>query len=192
MITQDFVILAIGFIASSIWYYFYLKDMFSGSSKPHMFTWLIWAITGYTGFWIQVMNGWWIWSLVMLYFAIIPTIIFLYAAIKGEKNIENIDYLFLSIAWISLMFWLILDMPIVSILLLLSIDIMAYLPTVRKSFMQPFDETLSLFALVNIWYLASILTFDELIFINYSYPAALIIINILFISYILIRRKQLS
>jgi len=149
MISSDFIILTIGFIASSIGYFFYLKDMFSGSSKPHMFTWLIWAITGYTGFGIQIMNGWWIWSLVMLYFAIIPTIIFLYAAIKGEKNIENIDYLFLSIAWVSLIFW-------------------------------------------NIWYLASILTFDELIFINYSYPAALIIINMMFIIYILIRRKQLT
>jgi len=166
--------------------------MFYGSSKPHLFTWLIWAITGYTGFGIQLMNGWWLGSLVMLYFAIIPSIIVIYAIFKGEKNIVKIDYVFLAIAWISLIFWIILDMPIVSILLLLSIDIMAYLPTVRKSFMQPFDETLSLFALVNVWYLASILTFDELIFVNYSYPAALILINTLFIGYILIRRKQLQ
>lgn len=190
--TLDFIILTLGFLASSIWYIFYLKDMFLGTSKPHLFTWLIWAITGYIWFGIQIMNWWWLGSLIMLYFAVIPSIIVVYALFKWEKNIAQIDYLFLTIAGISIVFWVLLDMPIVSIILLLSIDIMAYLPTVRKSYMQPFDETLSLFALVNIWYLASILTFDELIFVNYSYPAALIFINVLFISYILIRRKQLQ
>lgn len=189
---QDLIILSIWFIASSIGYFFYLKDMFLGTSKPHLFTWLIWAITWFTWFGIQALNGWWYWSLIMLYFAVIPSIIVVYALFKWEKNIENIDYLFLSIAAISLIFWLVLEAPLVSILLLLSIDIMAYLPTVRKSFMQPFDETLSLFGLVNIWYIASIITFDEKIFLNYSYPAALIFINTLFIGYILIRRKRLS
>lgn len=190
--SQESLLLILWFSASTLWFYFYLKDVFSGTTKPHMFTWLIWAIMWFIGFGIQITNEWWVGSYILLYFSIIPTIVFLYALKNGDKNIAKIDYIFLLLAWIALILWLAMDLAKLSVIILLSIDLLAYLPTIRKSFYEPYWETARMYALVNVWYIISILTFDTINFENTFYPAGLITINILFITYLLIRRKQLS
>lgn len=190
--TIETILFSLWIIASTIGFWFYFKDLFYGKTKPHIFTWFLWALMWYIGFGIQITNNWWLGSYIMLYFSIMPTIVFLYALRSGSRNIAKIDYLFLLLAIIAILFWLILDLAYVSIILLLSIDSMAYLPTFRKSYMKPYEETVILYVLVNIWYIASIVTFDSLVFENYWYPAGLIIVNFIFVSFILIRRKQLS
>ena len=43
----------IGFIG----YVPYLRDTFIGKTKPHVFSWIIWAILEYTAFGIQIKEG---------------------------------------------------------------------------------------------------------------------------------------
>lgn len=186
---MDLYIIILWSALSTIGFFLYLKDMFKGSTKPHMFTWFIWALMWYIGFWIQLTHGAGIASYIMLWFSIIPTIVFFYTLKSADKNIEKIDYMFLLWALWALILWLIFDLAILSVILLLTIDYFAYLPTFRKSYMKPFDETISLFVFVNFWYLAQFLTFDVFIFENYGYPGGLFVINIIFIVFVLWRRK---
>ena len=189
---SDYIILWIWTFISLIWFYFYFRDIFRGNTKPHMFTWLIWSVMSYIGFGIQVTNGWWAWSFIMLLFAVLPTIVFFLTLKSADKNIVNSDYLSLIWAAIALILWLMFEQALLSVCILLLIDFMAYLPTARKSYMKPFEESMLLYSCVNAGYIASILTFTELVPENYLYPSGLFIYNILLISFVLIRRKQLS
>lgn len=189
---QDIFIILIWASISTIGFFYYLRDMFAGKTKPHMFTWFIWALMSYIGFGIQVTHGAGLASLIILWFAIIPTIVFFYTLKDSQKDIAPADYLSLLWAIVALIFWIIFDKAIISVILLLIIDYCAYFPTFRKSWNKPYEETILLFVLVNAWYLASIITFDNFTFVNYGYPLGLIIINTVFVSYILIRRKVLK
>ena len=190
--TQDILILLAWTAISTVGFFLYLRDMLKGKTKPHMFTWLIWAIMGYIGFGIQVAYDAGIASLVMLWFSIVPTFVFFYTLKSSQKDIALVDYFSLAGAFIALSFWLFLDMAFISVLLLLTIDYLAYFPTFRKCYKKPFEETVILFVLVNFWYIASIITLDNLVFENYGYPLWLFIINTIFVSFVLIRRHQLK
>ena len=189
--TTDIFIILTGAMISSIGFFLYLRDTFKGSTKPHMFTRLLWALMWYIWFAIQIIHWAGYASLIMLWFSIIPTLVFFYTLKSAEKDIAPVDYVFLFGAFVALVCWLVFDQAILSVLLLLSIDYCAYFPTFRKSYMKPYEETISLFVFVNFWYLASFLTFDTFIFENYWYPTGLFLMNTVFVVFVLLRRKQL-
>jgi|GEM_PF-1286109 len=77
-------------------------------------------------------------------------------------------------------------------MLALSIDILSYIPTMRKSFWKPHEESLSTYIASSVGFVFSIFLLKEVTLINTLYPLVIIGINFLMIGYVLWRRKALK
>jgi len=118
----------------------YLRDMFRRKIKPHPYTWLVWSIVSGVVLVGQIVKG--------AGFGIIPfavselfTItIFFFSLRYGFKKIPRKDTYFLIIALLGLIPWFITKDPTISVLVVVSIDAIAFIPTLIKAWRLPKTE----------------------------------------------------
>jgi hypothetical protein len=72
------------------------------------------------------------------------------------------------------------------------IDIFAFIPTFRKSFTKPEQETATTYALDALKFFLSILALEAFTPVTYLYPAAIVLLDSSFVAMLLIRRRQLK
>ncbi len=177
----------------AIWgYIIYIMDMFKWKTKPHLFSWIIFLILGTISFLIQY-NDWagpGAWG--ALWAALIALIITALAFKYGDKHITKGDTVSFTLALISIIFYLILPDPTYSLLLVMFIIGLAFYPTFRKSWNKPSEETFMTYVLAWSRYFISIFAIYHFSFLTLTYPIYLVIINISFITMVLIRKRQLN
>lgn len=176
-------------IITIVWYFYYIKEIYKWENKPHLYSWLIWWTVLSIGFAIQLFNNWWYWSYVTLFEAFFCLSIVFISLKKWEKNITKWDKMSLIGAFIAIFFWLVLDQPIISVILIILIDFFWFLPTFRKSYIKPFEESISAYIAWAILFTLAIIWLQEYSFLTYAYPLAIIIFDSALVIMILIRRK---
>jgi hypothetical protein len=119
----------------------YLLDMFKGKVKPHPYTWFIWSIVSgvtFAGQWIGGAG----WALIAFGASEIFTfIIFLFSLKYGFKNIPRQDTWFLLAALLGLIPWIITKDPTWSVIIMVTIDVIAFIPTLKKGWRHAETET---------------------------------------------------
>lgn len=183
---------AIATIIAFIGYIPYFKDIFAGRTKPHGFTWLVWASLTLIGFLAQVTTDGGPGSWVMGFSAAICFIIAGFGFVKGEKQITLSDWLCLGGAALALVIWYFTSSLFWSVILITAIDALGFIPTIRKSYSKPYEETLSTYAISGFKFVISIIALNEINIITALYPASLVLANWLFIIMLYVRRKQLA
>lgn len=179
-------------IVSTISYVIYITDIIKGKTKPHSFSWLVWSVLGLTVFLIQTVEGAGAGAWVNGYSAIACAVIFLLALKFGEKKIVLVDWIFLAGACLSYVLWLVTKHALPSIILLTTIDFFGFLPTYRKSYHKPFEESASMYWLSSLKYVLSILATSNLTLVNLLYPIVLMLLNGLFTVMLYVRRRALT
>lgn len=186
---------ALGIIATLmalIGYIPYFRDVFAGKTKPHAFSWLVWGSLTAIGFAGQVAENAGPGAWVTGFSALVCFIIFILALKLGNKNIVLIDWLSLVGAGVALLFWWITQGPLLSVILITVIDALGFFPTFRKSYSKPEQETAITFALSGLKFVVAIIALENLNVVTWLYPASLVFMNWLFVSMLLVRRKQLG
>ena len=125
----------------------YLRDIIKKRVEPHPYTWLVWTIVSCIVFFGQVAKGAGIGALPTAASEIFTVIIFFFSLKHGFKNIRTIDTVFLGIALLGIIPWLLTNDPTVSVIIAVSIDFVAFLPTIRKTWKHPKTETSLLYAM---------------------------------------------
>lgn len=169
----------------------YFRDIFQGRTKPHAFSWLIWGVLTGIGFFGQLAGNAGPGAWVTGFTAIICAVIAVYANFKGKRNIAPVDWLFLAGAGLSLYFWYLTKDPFISVVLITIIDALGFLPTFRKSFNKPHEETASTYALSGFKFVLSLFALNNFSVITALYPASLVLMNWIFVVMVFIRRRQL-
>lgn len=118
----------------------YLVDVVKGRVKPHPYTWFIWTIVSCVVFFGQVAKGAGIGAIPTLVSEIFTLIIFLFSLKYGFKNPPKSDKYFLIIALLGLIPWILTKDPTVSVIIVVSIDLIAFIPTLRKTYYNPKSE----------------------------------------------------
>lgn len=182
----------IGILISLVAFIYYYYSIYKGDTKPHVYTWLIFSLTLWVWFIIQIQNEWWYGSYVTLAEFIWCFVVFLLALKYWEKNITRFDTFCLILAVISLVLYLSFKLAIISTILIIAVEIFAIIPTYRKSYMKPHEETTVIYYLSSLVYIFSILWLSEHSFATYWYPTSIIIADSILVIYLLVRRKILS
>ncbi|MEO5628004.1 MAG: hypothetical protein ABIQ89_03895 [Candidatus Saccharimonadales bacterium] len=179
-------------IMSLVAYVFYFRDIFAGKTKPHAFSWLVWTSLTAIAFAGQVSDnagpGAWVTGVT----AFVSFFIFLLAAYKGEKTITKSDKLSLLGAALALVLWFLTNSPLLSIVLITVIDFLGFLPTIRKSYHKPHEETLVTFALSGLKFVLAIIALENYSLVTWLYPASLVAANLFFVIMLKVRRKKLG
>ncbi|HEX4774604.1 MAG TPA: hypothetical protein VH234_03740 [Candidatus Saccharimonadales bacterium] len=170
-------------------YWIYLKDIFAGKTKPHMFSWLIWGLLASTAYFGQVSGkagaGEWVTGLT----ALGCLLIFVVAIFKGDKDIHTIDKLLLAIASLSIILLVaVKDARVSTTLAVVALVIGSFL-TMKKAYYKPSEETAKTFALNSIKFIPSIFALSTYRYLTVVYPVAALITNAAIVIVIVGRRK---
>jgi hypothetical protein len=170
----------------------YFKDVISHKTQPHPFTWLIFAITQATAAGIIWQDGGDKGSLLLVIGAVLTIIILLLSLPNSKKIITKSDMLVLAFALVAIVIWRLLENPLLAILLLSIIDASGYIPTFRKSYLNPRNETISLWAAFAVADIFAILALGNYSLITLSFLVTITSANIALVIFLMIRRKQTS
>ena len=182
----------IGFLGTMIGmvgYVPYVRNILKGRTKPHAFSWFIWSLLTGIGFSIQWAEGAGPGSWVTGMTSAICFCVFVLALLKGTRTFPMIDWIVLLALFIAIGIWLMTDNPAVSIVVVASIDIFAYVPTIRKAFYNPFEETAALFFLDVVKWASSLFALEVFTFSTWFYPAAMTVASAIVVGTLLIRRR---
>ena len=183
------IVTIIAVLIALIGYIPYIRDCVKGNTKPHAMSWFVWALISFIAFGIQLTNegGWG--SYINLFMGIICSVIFIFSLRNGTKYITKADWIAFGLALISIVLWLIVDQSLISILLVVFIDIMSFLPTMLKAWKKPWSETVMTFVMSSIKNGLSIYALETFTFITIVYPAYALIANVFFAGMLIGRRR---
>lgn len=190
MYNLKFTISIIAIILTIVGYVPYIRDILLKKTSPHIFSWFIWSIITGVIFALQISHGAGVGSLVTLMVAIISGVIFFLGLKSGNKNIKTVDIIFLIFALLAIPLWLVVKQPLLSIILLTIIDMLAFAPTVRKSWGDPYSETLSLYVFAAIRHGLGIVALFEYNFITSLFPVSWVVANSLFVIMLVYKRRE--
>lgn len=182
-----FVLLS--FLVNGAAFVFYLKGIFKGTTQPHAYTWLIWTLTlGITTAGVWYGGGGY--QAIVLGLLTIGTFFVFFLSFKfGTANITVGDTCALIVALLAIAIWVFLENPLLSILIATGIDAVGYWPSIRKSFIDPWSETLDAWVLWTAGTVFSILALASYNVLTLSYYVMGIAANILVLTVLLARRR---
>ncbi|MFA5932710.1 MAG: hypothetical protein WCV81_00420 [Microgenomates group bacterium] len=182
----------IAIVLTFIGYVPYVRDTFQGKTKPHVYTWFIWGFVTAIAYGLQVSAGAGVGSWVTLAVAVICFFIFILGLGNGKKEITYTDTIFFILSFIALFFWLVVKQPVLSVIFISTIDMLGFVPTIRKSWNKPYSETLFSYELNTVRHGLSIFALQNYSIVTWLYPLTWVVANGLFSVILIIRRKQLG
>lgn len=185
------ILLLIGTALACINYFFYLRGVFRGEFKPHMFTWTIWALICAIAFAAQFSEnagyGMYQTGLMMLGTAAIAIV----ACFKGDTNYTRSDWTALLFSLSAIPLWIVTEDPVWSVILITIIDVVASWPTYRKSWADPMHESPRAFFTAAVICALSIAALSVFNITTMLYTGAVTLVNLSIAVMILWRRQVL-
>jgi hypothetical protein len=173
-------------------YIIYIHSTLKNKIKPHAFSWLLWTLTTAIVFIAQWTKGGGAGSWSTGFTCTVCLAIGIISIFKYDKKYTLADILFISVALLALIPWFYTKDPTASVVLIASIDVLGYGPTLRKSYYYPDEEKAISFGLNSIKHLFSFFALQNYIVATWIYPTSQIFMNGLVVVIIIVRRKQLS
>lgn len=173
-------------------YVSYFRAIFRGETKPHLYTWLIWWILWTTASIISFRNGGGWWILVPTMMGIFNTTLAIIAFFYGEKYVSQKDKALLSLCCLMFLFWLWTKNDLGTIIMACLIESTGFYFTWKKSYTEPYAEDLTSYIIWTFEFFFAILAIEHISVINWLYPTYLFISELLFIVFLLWRRKVVS
>lgn len=170
----------------------YYRDILKGKTHPHVYSWTLWCLLTILIVALQIKGGagpstWITASTGLLCIGVIVL-----SLRNGKKDITKSDTFVAVLSLIAMGFWLIADKPMISIVLVVIADMLAFIPTVRKSWGKPRSETLSLYITNTIRFTIAVVAIANYTLLAVLWPAAWAIGNALFSIMLIVRRKQVK
>ncbi len=169
----------------------YIRSIVQGKIKPHVFSWVIWGTTTFVVFLAQLEDhggaGAWpigISGVITLFVA------FLAYIKRSDITITRTDWLFFTAAMSSLPFWYFTSDPLWAVVILTTVDVLGFVPTVRKSYNDPHSESLLFFGLFTARNIFVILALENYSVTTVLFPAAISIACMLLIAMMVFRRME--
>lgn len=190
MATMKQLISIVAVILTFAAYVPYYRDILKGKTHPHVYSWSLWCLLTILIVALQIKGGAGMATLVTAAAGLMCVGVIVLGIKKGKKDITKSDTATAILALIAMGFWLIADQPVVSLVLVVIADLLAFYPTVRKSWHKPHTETLSLYATNTVRFMLALIAIESYTFLAVLWPAVWVAANGLFVAILVIRRKQ--
>ena len=167
----------IGTILSVACFYPYFRDIFNHKTQPHIYTWLVWSLLQGTSVIIMIRGGAGIGVWPFVVGSLLCGCVFLLSIKYGTKNITAFDTVCLIGALLAMLVYVFLHDPLLSIILVVGIDFIGFLPTLRKSYIEPKTETASTYILSAMSSVLAVAALSNYSVITLLYPITLIVLD---------------
>lgn len=168
----------------------YLVDVVRGKTKPHAFSWFAWSLPTAVVFVAQLGDGGgagvWVTGLT----ALMCTVIFVLSLFKGERDIRPLDWASLTFSALGIVLWFYTSNPLWAVLLATTVDLVGFVPTIRKSLIHPLEETRSTYLTGGIKWILSVGALSQYSLITLIYPIGMIVANLGFVVFLLYMSRR--
>lgn len=171
---------------------YYISETIKGKVKPHAYSWLIWALTALVAFigqlegnagYSTIFTGWMVISCSMI------TIIGL---IKFRAVIKHKDIIYLILCGFALVLMPFVGTALYSVIIICIVDAMGVLPTIQKSWNDPYNEKAISFSLFVVTNMLSFLAIDQYNFLSVAFPATVMTACACVVVLLILRRHILK
>ncbi len=176
-------------ILGVVQYFPYVVDIIKGKTKPHAFSWFVWGLPAGIVFAAQLLKGGGAGSWATGMTAFLCTVIFILSLFRGEPIITRLDWVCLGGSLIALGLWASTHNPLWAVVLVTVADVVAFVPTIRKSIAKPHEETVSTYITGGIKWLVSITALQTYSLTTLLYPVVMVLANWFFVIWVVPRRK---
>jgi len=174
----------IGLIAAE---FYYIRGIYLGRIKPHIFSWVIWGALMSINALVQLGEGANFASSATAVGASLCLLIAWLARTHGEKHITKSDWLCFCAALAAMPLWVLTHETLCAAILITLIDGLAFIPTIRKTWQTPESETRSMYLLCALTDGMILLSVTPITLAAALYPASGLITNTSVLFVILLR-----
>jgi 8-oxo-dGTP pyrophosphatase MutT (NUDIX family)/uncharacterized membrane protein YoaK (UPF0700 family) len=151
--------------------------MFAGKTQPHIYTWLIWVVTqsvAVVGLW---KGGAGLGAIPLMVTLFLACFVCIFSLRYGTHNITRFDTAVLIAVLVAMIVWMQLESLLLAVVMVTAIDLVGYLPTLRKTYAEPWSETLSAWVLFVSGSTLSLFALSELNALTLTYITAITLAN---------------
>lgn len=171
----------------------YIRSILQGRTKPHVFSWFIWALGTFVVFLAQLAGGGGMGAWAIGVSGVITTCVAVLAYVKRiDRSITKSDWVFLAVALAALPCWYFTSTPLWAVVILTGVDLAGFGPTFRSAYVRPDHERMGFYSLAAVRNLLVILALKHHSLTTVLFPAAVGIACVIFVAMVLCRRKILS
>lgn len=168
----------------------YFSDLLRRKTRPHVYSWLLWGLITLVAFALQLNAGGGAGAIVTLIAGLVSLAIAGLAFIfHGKRDVEKSDTVFLVITIIAVAVWLIVKSPELSTILVSAVNLLSFIPTIRKSWRHPYSETLATSEINTLRFVLAILALQNYNLVTLLYPITWLCCDGLFSIMIIFRRR---
>ena len=171
----------------------YIRAIINDSTRPHVFSWVIWGSTTFVVFLaqLQARGGVGAWPIGVS--GSITIFIACLAYIKRKDiTITVTDWLFFVSAMTALPVWYFTADPLWAVVILTTVDVLGFGPTVRKAWRAPHSESALFFTLFAVRNGLVITALEDYSLTTVLFPAVIAAACILLITVLMYRRRALA
>lgn len=170
----------------------YYRDILRGKTHPHVYSWSLWAVLTAILAGLQLQGGAGTAAWVTVVVGILCVGVVGLSLRKGKRDITTTDSVVAGLALVAIVFWLLADKPLVSTVLAITADMLAFIPTVRKTYHRPYSETLSMYVTNVIRFMLAFAAIETYTLLSAAWIITWVIANALFSAMLIVRRAQVG
>lgn len=167
----------------------YLWDILKGRVKPHPYTWFVWTLVSGIVFFGQVAKGAGVGAIPTAASELFTVIIFLFSLKYGFRGITKTDTAFLISALAGIGLWVLTNDPTAAVVIAVGIDLIAFMPTLRKTWKHPKTETPVLYSANVLRHILALFSLQPYNIATTLHSFAMITVNTLMTLFILFRKR---
>jgi hypothetical protein len=184
---------AVAIALTLIAFFPYIKSLVKSEIQPHVFSWVIWGTTTFVVFLAQLEDngGAGAWP-IGVSGSISIFIAFLAYLKRADITITKADWWFFALAMSSLPFWYLMSDPLWAVVILTTVDVLGFGPTIRKAYYLPHSESMWFFALFAVRNLIVVAALEHYSVTTVLFPAVIAAACGLLIATVAYRRHALA
>lgn len=171
----------------------YWRDVLHGRTIPHLFSVLVWFILVLFNCYVLWINNEWLWLIPssLMAISLLFAVIFWIKMFK-QIQINWFDYLCLGLSGILLIYYFFSGNIINTVIFTVIIDLIAFLPTFKKGWLQPWTESILIYLLAWLNQIFTVLSLSEFSMETSLFWAYIFFGNIIFFFMVAARRYYLK
>lgn len=183
---------AIAIVLTFVAFVPYIYAIVNGSTRPHVFSWVIWSATTFVVFLAQLEGKGGVGAWPIGVSAVVTLFIAFLAYLKrSDITIAKTDWLFFAVALSSLPLWYLTSNPLWAVVVLTIVDLLGFGPTLRKTYNLPYSESVLFYALIGVRNSLVLIALETYSMTTILFPAVITAACMSVITMILYRRRVL-
>ncbi len=184
--------MSIGVVLSIVCVIPYLLDIVKHKTKPRIISWFIWGSIGTVALAAALTDRQYPTALLMFVLVMMDFVVILFGWKNGDKSIKSFEFGCLVAAVIGVVLWLAFDSPATAVIAMITIGLIATVPTLAHAWEKPHEETLVTFVLYAVRSLCTIIALTDWRITASAYPIYLFADNLLIAAIIVYRRREMQ